>query len=79
MITKQLDLTGRVAIVTGGGTGIGFATALQLATLGAHVVIASRTADELERSAASIAEQSGGKCLAVPTDVKKEESCINLV
>jgi len=79
MITEQLDFTGRVAIVTGGGTGIGFATALQLARLGASVVIASRTADELERAAASIAEQSGGKCLAVPTDVKNEDSCINLV
>jgi len=79
MISEQLNFTGRVAIVTGGGTGIGFATALQLARLGAAVVIASRTADELERSAASIAEQSGGQCLAVPTDVKNEDACINLV
>jgi citronellol/citronellal dehydrogenase len=79
MISEQLDFTGRVAIVTGGGTGIGFATALQLAKLGASVVIASRTADELERSAVSIAEQSGSQCLAVPSDVKNEDSCINLV
>lgn len=79
MITEHFDFTGRVAIVTGGGTGIGYATALQLAKLGASVVIASRTADELERAAATIASESGGKCLAVPTDVKKEESCINLV
>lgn len=35
MLTEQLNFSGRVAIVTGGGTGIGYATALQLATLGA--------------------------------------------
>ncbi len=39
MITEQLDFTGRVAIVTGGATGIGYATALQLAKLWARVVI----------------------------------------
>ncbi|WP_297493990.1 SDR family NAD(P)-dependent oxidoreductase [Acidocella sp.] len=79
MISEQLDFSGRVAIVTGGGTGIGYAAALQLARLGATVVIASRTADELEKSAASIAAQSGATCLAVPTDVKNEDACINLV
>lgn len=74
-----LDFTGRVAIVTGGGTGIGFATALQLAKMGASVVIASRTADELERSAATIREESGHRCLAVPTDVKDEDAVIRMV
>lgn len=79
MIKQQLDFSGRSAIVTGGGTGIGYATALQLAQLGAKVVIASRTADELERAAEAIRAESGGECLAVPTDVKNEEACINLV
>lgn len=79
MIKDQLDFTGRVAIVTGGGTGIGYATALQFAKLGANVVIASRTAEELEKAAAQIAAESGSKCLAVPTDVKNEDACINLV
>ncbi len=79
MISEQLNFTGKVAIVTGGGTGIGYATALQLARLGASVVIASRGAEELERSAATIAEQSGQPCLAVPTDVKDEEAVIHLV
>ena len=42
MTPDLLDFTGRVAIVTGGGTGIGAASALLLAKLGADVVIASR-------------------------------------
>jgi 3-oxoacyl-[acyl-carrier protein] reductase len=79
MLTNQIDFRGRVAIVTGGATGIGYATALQLAKLGASVVIASRTAAELEASAARIAEESGSKCLAVPTDVKNEDAVIRMV
>ncbi|MFA7587399.1 MAG: SDR family oxidoreductase [Novosphingobium sp.] len=79
MITEQLDFTGRVAVVTGGGTGIGYATAMQLARLGASVVIASRSADELEAAASRIREISGNPCIAVPTDVKDEQSCIRLI
>jgi citronellol/citronellal dehydrogenase len=79
MISEQLNFTGKVAIVTGGATGIGYATALQLARLGASVVICSRTVDELEKAAAQIAKESGSKCLAVPTDVKNEQACIALV
>ncbi|CAN7458010.1 SDR family NAD(P)-dependent oxidoreductase [Phenylobacterium sp. LjRoot225] len=74
-----LDLTGRVAIVTGGGTGIGAATAKLLAQHGAQVVIASRSADELARKAAEIGEAAGGRCLAVPTDVKDEAQCVRLI
>ena len=73
------ELAGRVAIVTGGGTGIGLATARQLAEKGADVVIASRTVDELETSAAAIRDETGGRCIAVPTDVTVEEQCTRLV
>ncbi len=78
-LRDQIDFTGRVAIVTGGGTGIGYATAMQLAMLGASVVIASRTVAELEAAAARIAAASGQRCLAVPTDVKKENDIVALV
>jgi 3-oxoacyl-[acyl-carrier protein] reductase len=79
VIRDQLDFTGRVAIVTGGATGIGYATALQLAKLGASVVIASRTTDELQAAARRIADESGSRCLALPTDVKVEDAVIALV
>jgi citronellol/citronellal dehydrogenase len=73
------EFAGKVAIVTGGGTGIGFATARLLAIKGAHVVIASRTANELEASAAAIRAATGARCIAVPTDVTDEVQCTRLV
>ncbi len=79
MLKDSLDFSGKVAIVTGGATGIGYATALQLASLGASVVIASRTEDELLQSAQRIAGQTGSPCLGIRTDVKKEADCVALV
>jgi 3-oxoacyl-[acyl-carrier protein] reductase len=74
-----LDLEGRVAIVTGGGTGIGAATAKLLAAHGADVAIAARTVADLERTAASIESETGPRCLVVPTDVKQEAQVVVLV
>lgn len=79
MTGAGFELTGRVAVVTGGGTGIGAATARRLAEYGADVVIASRSAEDLERKAAEIAEATGRRCLAVATDVKDEAHCVRLV
>ncbi len=62
------DLTGKVAIVTGAGQGIGRAAALRLAAAGASVAIAARTAERLQAVANEI-EVAGGRALAVPTDV----------
>jgi len=78
-VTDPFDFTGRVAIVTGGGTGIGAATARLLAEHGADLVIASRTEAELEQVATSIRDTSGRRCVAVRTDVKQESDIVHLV
>jgi NAD(P)-dependent dehydrogenase (short-subunit alcohol dehydrogenase family) len=58
----------RVALITGGGTGIGRATALALAADGVAVVLAGRRPDPLEAVAAEV-EAAGGRALAVPGDL----------
>ncbi len=70
-MTDVLDLfrlTDAVAVVTGGGTGIGRAMALGLAEAGANVVVAGRRPEPLRAVAAEI-ESRGAKALVVPTDV----------
>jgi citronellol/citronellal dehydrogenase len=74
-----LDFGNRVVLVTGGGTGIGAATAELFARLGADVVIAGRTEQTLEQTAAAIREATGRRCLAVPTNVKDEKQVRHLV
>jgi len=73
------DLAGRVAIVTGGGTGIGAATARLLAEHGAEVVVASRTLADLEAVAGSITRDTGRRALAVVADVKREDDVERMV
>ncbi|MFH8768604.1 SDR family NAD(P)-dependent oxidoreductase [Streptomyces sp. NPDC017958] len=62
--------TGRTALVTGAGSGIGRAVALALAAQGAHVVVAGRRREPLEETVRLIEEQ-GGKALAVTADVSR--------
>ena len=61
-----------MAIVTGGGTGIGRATALELARTGAEVAICGRRPEPLEAVRAEL-EAAGSECLAMPTDVRDGE------
>ncbi|MFM8305137.1 MAG: SDR family NAD(P)-dependent oxidoreductase [Actinomycetota bacterium] len=78
MTDDRFSLDGRVAIVTGGGTGIGRATAGVLAQHGAHVVLAARRESLLERTAGEI-EARGRRALVVPTDVTDPARCEDLV
>ncbi|MBI4337888.1 MAG: SDR family oxidoreductase [Chloroflexi bacterium] len=73
-----MELTGKVAIITGGGTGLGEATAFSLAGEGAKIVVAGRRPEPLNNVVAKI-KQSGGTALAVPTDVTKEDELNRLV
>jgi meso-butanediol dehydrogenase/(S,S)-butanediol dehydrogenase/diacetyl reductase len=71
-------LQGKVALVTGGGSGIGTGIAVQLAKAGAQIVICGRTASKLE-DADRMIKGLGASCTAVPADVKDESSCNKLV
>ena len=73
-----MKLTGQTAIVTGGGRGLGRAIAEQLARLGAHVVVASRNAPELDEVVLAI-KRERGRALAYAADVADERQVQDLV
>lgn len=74
MTNPLFDLTGKVAVVTGAGRGIGEGMAKVLADAGANVVCASRSTDQIDRVAAEInASNTGVRAIALATDVTKEE------
>jgi NAD(P)-dependent dehydrogenase (short-subunit alcohol dehydrogenase family) len=78
-MTGSFDLTGKVAVVTGGSRGIGRAIAGAFSGAGADVVIASRKLDACTRAAEEIASQSGTRALPVACHVGRWAECDTLV
>jgi citronellol/citronellal dehydrogenase len=69
-------LDGQVIVVTGGGSGLGRATALELADLGAAVVVAGRRIEPLEETAA---QSDGGRIEPIVCDIREEDQVAALV
>jgi len=70
---KLFDMTGKVAIITGGSKGLGQAMAAGLASAGADVVLASRHEAEAKTAAAEIAKDYGRRAIGVGADVISQE------
>ena len=77
-VKNMFDLSGKVAIVTGGAGALGVAIAQGFAAYGADVVVTGRTLETLEH-AVNLIEALGHKALAIPCDVGKEQDVIRLV
>ena len=75
---KLFDLSGRVAVITGGNGGIGLGMAKGMASAGATIVVAGRDAAK-NTAAVDAIRSAGGKASAIPVDVLVEESCRALI
>jgi citronellol/citronellal dehydrogenase len=69
-------LEGQVALVSGGGSGLGRAAALELAALGAEVVVCGRRSEPLEET---VARAEDGRCSAITCDIREEDQVSALV
>ena len=77
-IESLFDLTGKVAVVTGGGDGIGKGVSMTLAAAGASVVVSSRTFEKAKMTAEEI-ERAGGRAVAVSCNVLNKEDLTELI
>ncbi len=75
---SQFELTDKVAIITGGGTGIGQTIALEFVKAGANVVIASRKQSNLDSTVEKI-KALGKTALAIATDIRVPEQVDDLI
>lgn len=71
----DLNLVGKVALVTGGSDGLGRAAAMRLAGEGANVAICARREGPLEDAAAAMRAAGGGEVLAIAADVGRADDC----
>jgi NAD(P)-dependent dehydrogenase (short-subunit alcohol dehydrogenase family) len=78
-ISELHDLTGKVAVVTGGSRGLGRAIVQALAEAGANVVVSSRKLGACEEVAAQVAESTGREAVAIACHVGKWEDCDRLI
>jgi len=77
-VSPQAILTGKVAIVTGGGSGLGEATARVFAQAGAAVALTGRRADKLAETARKI-ETAGGRALVLPCDMARPDAVRGMI
>jgi 3-oxoacyl-[acyl-carrier protein] reductase len=75
-VVDMSDLSGKCVVITGGGQGFGAAIARRMGSVGAHVVVAARTADKIEAVADSIPD---GRGTAHPTDVNDPDAVQQLI
>lgn len=73
------SLKNKTIIITGGGTGLGRSMGKYFLELGANLVITSRKQDVIEKTAAELSAETGGKVLAVPCDVRKYEEIESVI
>lgn len=73
------SLKGKTIMITGGGTGLGRSMGKYFLELGANLVITSRKKEVIDKTAAELTQETGGKVLAVPCDVRKYEEIENVI
>ncbi len=74
-----MDLKGKIAVVTGGNSGIGLAIATSLAQLGCNLVIAGRRKGKSQAVANDLAQKSNVQAHVVEADVSQEADCVRLI
>ena len=75
----DLELEGRVAIVTGGSRGVGKAITLELAREGVDVAICARTREALEATATELERETGRRIIPIPADTTDRDSVNSMV
>src|SRR5208282_5153806 len=71
------ELSDKVAIITGGGYGIGKQIALKYGAAGAKIVLAARSIDPMKQTCAEL-EKLGARAIQISTDVSKEGDCAKM-